>query len=132
MRRLLVVLAVALMVSSAAAIALADEHDNGHEFPEHPHILVQRPVIDLYDFPGDEMGPVPAVIDVRKCVDLAGNNSLPLGSQHHNVHFGNAGEKLFEKAGHVVAPAAPFPGVPRRTATTSWGCCRSRFRRSGT
>ncbi len=109
MRRLLVAFAVALLVTSAGAVALAESHDDGHEFPEHPHLLIQRPVIDLHDF-GE--GPVLAVIDVRKCVDLAGNNSLPLGSQHHRVHFGNAGEKLFDNAGHVVAPAAPFPGVP--------------------
>ncbi len=106
MKRLLVVFTVLVGTLALGSISAASDH---HELPEHPHLLIQRPVIELVDF-GD--GPVPAVTGVRKCVDLAANNKLPLGSQHHNVHFGTAGMMLSEKAGHVVAPAAPFPEVP--------------------
>jgi hypothetical protein len=28
------------------------------------------------------------------------------------VHFGTAGEALFDRAGHVVVPTAPFPEIP--------------------
>ncbi len=107
MKRFLIVFTVLVGMTLSASFAVG----NSHPLPEHPHILVQRPVVELYDF-GDPIGVVPAVVGVRKCIDLAGNNALKLGSQHHNVHFGNAGEKLFDKAGHVVAPTAPFPGVP--------------------
>ena len=103
-RRLLGLLVVAMLVLAGQA-AIAGEHEDHHEFPEHPHLLVLDPVVDF-------SGEFPVVTSVRKCVDLAANNKLPLRSQHHNVHFGTAGEQLFDKAGHGVVPAAPFPDVP--------------------
>lgn len=100
---------VGMMFAGTAAIA----HDDSEGLPEHPHLLVQRPEIGLIDHDGNpETEPVPAVVDIRKCVDLASNQKLPLRSQHHNVHQGTAGMMLFAKAGHAVVPAAPFPGIP--------------------
>lgn len=69
------------------------------EFPEHPHMLVLGLELDEQGEP----------VGFRKCVDLAANQALPLKAQHEHVHFGTAGEALFERAGHVVVPAAPFP-----------------------
>ena len=69
------------------------------EFPEHPHLLVLG--LEL-DEDGEPVG-------FRKCIDLAANQALPLNAQHQHVHFGTAGEALFERAGHAVVPAAPFP-----------------------
>jgi len=69
------------------------------EFPEHPHMLVLGLELD------EQGGPV----GFRKCIDLAANQALPLRAQHQHVHFGTAGEALFERAGHVVVPGAPFP-----------------------
>jgi hypothetical protein len=69
------------------------------EFPEHPHVLVLGAE---FDEQGEPVG-------FRNCIDLAANQPLPLNSQHQHVHFGTAGEALFEHAGHVVAPTAPFP-----------------------
>jgi hypothetical protein len=69
------------------------------EFPEHPHVLVLGVELDEQGEP----------VGFRKCIDLAANQALPLNAQHQHVHFGTAGEALFEKAGHVVVPAAPFP-----------------------
>lgn len=111
MKRPLIILyvIVGMMFAGTAAIA----HDNPEALPEHPHLLVQRPEIDFIDLDNDPTtDPVPAVVDIRKCVDLANNQKLPLRSQHHNVHLGTAGMMLFEKAGHAVVPAAPFPLVP--------------------
>lgn len=109
MKRASIVIAVVLGMLATATLALAESQNGDHEFPEHPHILIQRPEIGMFDF-GD--GSVPAVVGVRKCVDLAGNRALPLGSHHQNVHFGTAGAQLEVHAGHIVAPTAPFPGVP--------------------
>jgi len=69
------------------------------EFPKHPHMLVLG--LEL-DEDGEPVG-------FRKCIDLAANQALPLNAQHQHVHFGTAGEALFERAGHTVVPAAPFP-----------------------
>lgn len=71
------------------------------ELPEHPHLLVLG-----LEFDGEE------VVGFRACRKLAAGQALPLRSQHAHVHFGTAGAALFEKAGHVVVPAAPFPGAP--------------------
>lgn len=82
----------------------------GAQLPEHGHILLQRPVVDF--LPEGPQGPGVYLVDYRKCVDLAGNQALPLRAQHTHLHFGTGGEALFEHAGHVVIPVAPFPGVP--------------------
>lgn len=113
MRRTLIIMSAIVGMMLAGTAAIAGEGDDNHEFPEHPHLLVQRPEIGLIDHDDDaETDPVLAVVAVRKCVDLANNQRLPLQSQHHNVHFGTAGAMLFSKAGHAVVPAYPFPGIP--------------------
>lgn len=113
MRRSMVfVLFAALTLLVAGSVATAEDHD--HEFPEHPHILV----LDAELSPPGPPGPDTVLVGFRKCIDLAANQALPLGSQHHNVHFGTAGQMLFTHAGHVVAPTVPFPDVP-------WEDCES-------
>ncbi|MBY5163724.1 hypothetical protein [Salsipaludibacter albus] len=107
-RRLALLGAIALVLISQAVAATADEHD---ALPEHPHVLVLDAQVD---FSGEE----PVLLDARKCVDLAGNLPLSLRAHHTNVHFGPAGQALLTEAGHVVAPTAPFPGVP-------WTDCES-------
>lgn len=77
------------------------------QLPPHPHVLVLGLEFDEQGEPS-----------IRKCVDLAANQALPLNAQHEHVHFGHAGEALFTHAGHVVVPTAPFPGVP-------WTNCES-------
>jgi hypothetical protein len=72
------------------------------ELPEHPHVLVLGLELDEQGEP----------VGFRKCIDLAANQPLPLNSQHQHVHFGTAGEALFDRAGNVVAPTAPFPEIP--------------------
>ncbi len=113
MRRLLLFALIMALVMLAGAAATAEEHDGDHGgLPEHPHVLVLGAVLD------GPPGPGVSLIDYRKCVDLAANRALPLGSHHHNVHFGTAGQQLFMHAGNLVGPTAPFPGAP-------WSDCDS-------
>jgi hypothetical protein len=95
-----------LIGAAAAAPASAQEP----EFDPHPHMLVLGLELDAAGNP----------IGFRKCVDLAANQALPLNAHHQNVHFGTAGEMLFEKAGHVVVPGAPFP---TREEPVPWSNC---------
>jgi hypothetical protein len=86
--------AVALgFVSSLSAVPALSQ-----ELPEHPHMLVLG--LEL-DEDGEPVG-------YKKCIDLAANQALPLGAQHEHVHFGTAGQALFERAGHGVVGGAPF------------------------
>ncbi len=94
MKRLSVFVFVLSLMAMATPAAAQEP-----EFEPHPHMLV----IGLeFDASGEPVG-------FRKCVDLAANNPLTLEAHHQRVHFGNAGEMLFSKAGHVVVPGAPFP-----------------------
>ena len=88
--------ALALMAATGQS-ATADAHES--PIPPHAHILVIGAEVG-----GTEEEPV--LLDYRKCVDIAANRALPLGSQHEHVHFGRAGEALFE-AGHLFVPVAP-------------------------
>jgi hypothetical protein len=72
---------------------------SGQDFERHPHMLVLGVEFDEFGEP----------IAFRKCVDLAANQRLPLNAHHQHMHFGTAGEKLFENASNVVVPGAPFP-----------------------
>lgn len=93
MRRLSVlILAVGLVMVALPA-------PGQDEFEEHPHMLVLGLELDSEGEP----------IGFRKCVDLAANQALPLNAQHEHMHFGRAGQALFENAGNVVVPGAPFP-----------------------
>lgn len=103
MRRLtlLAILGALLSLGAMAAFANpADEHDP--ELPEHPHVLVV----------GVEFDSTGSPVSVKKCVDLAANQKLPLNAHHVHVHFGTAGFKLATNTNNVVVPTAPFPGVP--------------------
>ena len=98
MRRLGLVFALlGLLVLVAVAIPVIAQ-----EFDPHPHMLLQRPEIGLIDG-------VPHLVGVRKCVDLAGNRSLPLHAHHEQLHFGDSGVSFDGESGHIVIPAAPFP-----------------------
>ncbi len=98
MRRLGVIIALLGLVVLAVP-AIAEEHP---EFDRHPHLLLQRPEIGLIDG-------VPHLVGVRKCVDLAGNRTVPLHAHHEHLHFGDSGVSFDGASGHVVIPAAPFP-----------------------
>lgn len=92
------------MVVALVGVALPA---SSQDFDRHPHMLLQRPVVDLLEV--EEGVFVLALVGYRKCVDLAGGEAVPLHAHHVHLHFGHTGEKLFEKAGHVVVPVAPFP-----------------------
>jgi hypothetical protein len=94
---------VLLAVGVVGTVAFAEEHE---EIPPHGHMLIHRPVVGIVTDSEGNTGF--GVESVRKCVDLAGNNVVPLHAHHEKLHFGKTGEKLFEKAGHVVVPTTPF------------------------
>jgi hypothetical protein len=94
MRRLGVTLVLLGLVLGAAPVI-------AQEFPEHPHMLLQRPEVDLIDG-------VPHLVGVRKCVDLAGNRAVPLHAHHDRLHFGSSGVSFGGPSGHVVIPTAPL------------------------
>ena len=96
LRSIVVAGAVGGTLIGAAALAAPA---SAQEFEPHPHMLVLG--IEL-DASGEPVG-------FRKCVDLAAGEALPLNAQHQHVHFGTAGVMLFEKAGNVAVPGAPFP-----------------------
>jgi hypothetical protein len=93
-RRIVVVLAAMALLGSFAASAMSQE-----DFEEHPHMLVIGLELDESGEP----------IGYRRCVDLAANQQLRLNAHHQNMHFGRAGEALFDHGGHAVVPGAPFP-----------------------
>lgn len=72
------------------------------DFDRHPHMLLLRPEIGLIDG-------APHLVGVRKCVDLAGNQTVPLHAHHERLHFGDLGVSFDGESGHVVIPTAPFP-----------------------
>ena len=95
---LLLPVAVGLFIGPLTAPAVADPDVSG--LTPHPHVLLIDPKLDAT---GDNL------VSVRKCVDIGANQALPLTAHHHALHFGKGGEKLFENAGHLVVPVAPFP-----------------------
>jgi hypothetical protein len=103
-RWLVVTLVIVGLAGTLAGIVLAQ---NGDPLPEHPHMLVQRPVVGFVD------GSF-ALVGWRKCVDLAAGRSVPLHAHHSHVHVGRAGQALFENAGHAVVPGSPL---------TPWANC---------
>ena len=92
----------ALGLGLAIVVGLGLSAGPAAALPEHPHVLVLGVEWDAHGHP----------VGYRKCVDLAANQPLPLRAQHQHMHFGTAGEALAVHAGHIVAPTAPFPGVP--------------------
>jgi hypothetical protein len=99
MKRRLRSIAVAGAVGGTLIGAALAAPASAQEFEPHPHMLVL----------GLELNEAGEPVGFRKCVDLAANQPLPLNAHHQHVHFGTAGAMLFEKAGHVVVPGAPFP-----------------------
>lgn len=89
-----IALALSLMAGPAAASPLDDPH---------PHVLLLRADI-TWVAPG--LGGPPYIInDYRKCVDLAGGQTLKHNRFHDNIHFGQANRALVG-AGHIVVPFA--------------------------
>lgn len=103
MRRIITILAVALLaVSMFAAPSIGAEQE---DTPPHGHMLVQRPefgVVIVDDAPWF------GVTGIRKCVDLAAGNHLPLRAHHDTIHTGTAGMMLAERAGHAVVPTFDY------------------------
>lgn len=96
---LLFVLLGLLGIVGVAAVA---SPATAQDFDLHPHMLLQRPEFGLIDG-------LPYLVGVRSCVDLAGNQSVPLHAHHERLHFGSSGVSFGGESGHVVIPAAPFP-----------------------
>lgn len=112
MRRLGVIIALLGLVAIAVPV-MAQDPPHEHIFDPHPHMLLQSPELGEIDL-GGEIGVVPALVGLRKCVDLAGNQSVPLHAHHQHLHFGDSGVSLdfetFEsQSGNAVIPTAPFP-----------------------
>lgn len=119
MRRLIALIgSLALLTVLMVGTALGSpDHDTG-PLEEHPHALVLGVEVDESDNP----------ISVRKCVDLAANQPIPVNAHHVHVHAGQAGEALSQN-GNFVIPLAPFPepfapGLP-------WSDCDSLLAFSG-
>jgi hypothetical protein len=106
MRRLVLFISVFTVGLVALVIPAA-----GQDFEQHPHMLVLGVEFDESGEP----------VAFRKCVDLAANQALPLNAHHQHMHFGTAGEKLFENASNVVVPGAPFPAP--FDEPVPWGNC---------
>ena len=98
MKRLMLILALlGLLVLVAVAIPATAE-----ELDPHPHMLLLEPEIGLIDG-------VPHLVGVKKCVDLAGNQAVPLNAHHVHLHFGTSGVSFGGESGNVVIPAGWFP-----------------------
>ncbi len=87
------------------------------QIPHHPHALLHNAEIRWLDEgepPVHGMLPY-EILGFDRCVELANARAVPLHAHHGRVHFGTAGQKLAQNAGHFVVPLAPF-GV-------GWGSC---------
>lgn len=100
MKRALLLLPVAVALVVGPLTAPAAAHPDDGELVPHPHVLLLGVQVDAT---GENL------VSARRCIDLGANQALPLTAHHHALHFGKGGEKLFENAGHVVVPVAPFP-----------------------
>lgn len=98
-RVVIFVLAASMALLVAGVSASGDEH-----IPPHPHMLLLHADVE----PGQ--GGPPQVNSYEKCIDLAGNNTLKLSSQHEHLHFGNVNRVAFPNAGHLIIPGLPFGG----------------------
>jgi hypothetical protein len=94
-------LGVMILLLGLTAIAIPVIAQEEPQFDPHPHMLLQRPEVDVIDG-------VLHLVGFRKCVDLANNKALPLHSQHEHLHFGDSGVSFEGESGHVVLPTAPF------------------------
>lgn len=113
MKRLMGMLVSFGLLVALTAIPAAGTPDHDSPFAEHGHVLVLGVVLD-------ETGQVP--ISVRKCVDLANNQALPIHAHHVHMHFGQAGNALSQNNSFVV-PVAPFPAP--FDEPVSWTDCES-------
>jgi hypothetical protein len=102
MRRLGLIFALVGLLGLTGLVIVGSPALAQDEFDIHPHMLLQRPEIGMID--GE-----PHLVGVRKCVDLAGNKSVPNHAHHEQLHFGSSGVSFGGQSGHVVIPAAPFP-----------------------
>ena len=92
MKRLVALLATLMVIGGFALVSAGWAQE---ELPEeHPHVLV----LGLeFDGEGNPIG-------FRKCIELAAGKALRPNAHHAHMHMGTAGEALFFKAGHGVAP----------------------------
>jgi hypothetical protein len=117
MKRLGLIFALLGLLGLIGFVAFGNPASAQEEFDRHPHMLLQRPEIGVIDG-------VPHLVGVRQCVDLAGNQTVPLHAHHEQLHFGDSGVSFDGESGHVVIPAAPFPSpffdrCPGATARSS-------------
>jgi hypothetical protein len=102
MKRLGLIFALLGLLGLSGLAVVGSPASAQEEFDLHPHMLLQRPEIGMIDG-------VPHLVGVRKCVDLAGNQTVPNHAHHEQLHFGDSGVSFGGQSGHVVIPAAPFP-----------------------
>jgi hypothetical protein len=102
MKRLGLIFALLGLLGLIGFVAVGNPASAQEEFDRHPHMLLQRPEIGVIDG-------VPHLVGVRQCVDLAGNQTVPLHAHHDQLHFGDSGVSFGGESGHAVIPAAPFP-----------------------
>lgn len=99
MRKVVWTTAAMVALMSTTLIGTADASpDHDSPFEEHAHALVLGVQLDENENP----------IAVKRCVDLAANQPLPINAHHVHAHFGQAGEAL-SRNGNFVVPVAPFP-----------------------
>ena len=104
-RAIVLLLALGMLVGGLVGTGVADD--------EHPHMLIQRPVVGPI-VEGDEVTGF-ELIGYRKCVDLAAGRPVPLHAHHANIHIGSGGGSAgLANAGHAVVPGAPL---------TPWADC---------
>jgi hypothetical protein len=96
---ILALLGLLVVIGLAASAKTAVAQD---EFDRHPHLLLLSPEVAVIDG-------APHLVGMRRCIDLAGNQTVPLHAHHDQLHFGSAGVSSGGPAGHAVIPAAPFP-----------------------
>lgn len=102
MRRLGLLIALLGLLGIIGLLAIGIPVAAQEEFDRHPHMLLQDPEIGL-------INGAPHLVGIRKCVDLAGNQTVPLHAHHERLHFGDSGVSFGGESGHAVIPAAPFP-----------------------
>jgi hypothetical protein len=92
-RIMILVLAMTMLVASQVIPAVSQE------FPRHSHIMLLHVQLDAEGEP----------VGYRHCVDLAGGRDVPLHAHHDQLHCGDVGATLDERAGHWVIPSKGFP-----------------------
>lgn len=90
-----------VLLGMVARPGAADEHPP----PDHPHML-------LLDYEIGFIGGVPHLVGLRKCVDVADSQALPLHVHHDHLHTGQAGDALSATGRIAVVPASVSGALP--------------------